>query len=204
MKNLKLKIKILKRIFEIFDPGLTLIEILLAVGIFSILAVGISGLGYLYTIFSEKLPQEQLRHEVLRQHQAALEDLKRNIRESGEIIATTTIDSQLYTTATTTLVLRRRAMDANGSVLANEYDRIVYNLLGTSSPYSLQKLVEPSSGSAVQKLNLILNNSVKKLEFSYNHSVPSSATAVSVFLVSERNYQNHSYSVTSTIKVTLH
>jgi type II secretory pathway pseudopilin PulG len=184
--------------------GLTLIEIVLAIGIFAVLGMGVAALSYLYAIYNDRLPQEQLRAATLRLHQTALEDLKRNIREAGEILATTTIDSQLYTTGTTTLVLRRRAIDANGYLLTNQYDRLVYTLSGTNAPFSLRKLLEPSASSSAQRLDNILSNAVKEFALSYNHSDPPRATAVSIYLVTEKTDRGYTYQATSRVEATLH
>jgi hypothetical protein len=184
--------------------GLTLIEILLAVGITAVLGVGIAALAHLYLIYAERLPYEQLRAAALRDQQFILESLKRDIRESGEILATTTIDFTLYATATTTLVLQRRAIDANGFVLVNRFDRVVYTLSGASAPYVLRKIVEPAVGSAAPRADLILSRAVKELAFSYNHAVLTRATAVGARLIIEKTAGNRSRAATSTIQATLH
>jgi type II secretory pathway pseudopilin PulG len=190
--------------FGMGERGLTLIEILLAAGAFAILGVGIAALAYLYSVYSQRLPQEQLRTEVLRAHQAAVEDMKRGIRESGAIVATTTIQSQLFVTGTTTVVLRRPAMDADGFLLTNQYDLLVYTLSGTSTPYGLRKLVEPAASSSAPRIDSILNSFVRELAFSYNHADASRATAVGVRLVTEKTDNGRTYRATSTIEATIH
>lgn len=185
------------------EKGFTLIETLLAVGVFAVLGAGIAALTYLFVLFGEQLPQEQLRAKVLGNHQLSLQSLKRNIRESSEILRSATVNAHLYNTGTTTLILRQRAVDAGGSMMAHSHDIVVYTLLGSSPPFSLRKIVEPGAGSAAMRADLILNNAVRELIFSYNHPDLSRATAVSVRLATQKSDNVNSHLATSTINVTL-
>lgn len=200
MKHAELKI----RNSKLGHAGVTLIEILLATGVFAILGIGIATTMYLYTIYAEELPQERLRAGALRAHQSALESIKRNVRESGEILPNATIGGNLHTTATTTLVLRRRAIGADGFVLMHQHDLVVYALSGVNPPFVLRKFVQPSPDSAAQRVETILSSAVRELAFSYNHAELGRATSVRVRLVTEKRDQVNTSTVTSTIRATLH
>jgi len=186
------------------SDGFTLVEALLGIGALAILGIGISALAYLYVVFGQRLPQESLRSEVLRAHQQSLELMKRAIRESEAIEASYSIGPDNYVTGTTTLVLRTKTIDATGAVLAGQYDRFIFFLSGTTTPYTLEERIEPSSGSALKQSRSIINNMVKNLSFAYNATSSTAATSVKIELVTEKSDGRSSFTATSTIEVTLH
>lgn len=182
--------------------GYTLLEVLLAVGIFVVIGAGLSGLSYLYISYGQLLPEGRLGTEVFRQQQMTLEEFLRAGREAEEILATTTADGTTYTSGTTTVVLRLLAIDSSGNTLDNKFDDIIFYAT-SSNPISLYKRITPDAASARKGTHPLLNNAVEGFSITYNKAAPKDSTKMQIYLVTKKTSANITQRATSTIEVTL-
>lgn len=157
----------------------------------------------LYINSGRLLPASSLATQTRRAHQLTLEDIKKEIRQAKSILATTTVDAATFTTGTTTLVLRLYGVDSSNNILGGVSDYVIYSTTTTTPPLELRKRVVVASGSKRSTANLVLNNAVGSLSFTYNTSTLANATKVEIFLETSRTIGNVTEQASSTIEASL-
>jgi len=183
--------------------GFTLLEIVLGIAIFGLLATGLAALAYLYLAYGQLLPEEKLANEVSRQQQYSLEEMKRGIRQAESILSGVTLGSDSYTTGTTTIVLRLLSRDQANDVISGSFDYLVYYLATSTTPNKLWRRLEPNVNSSRKSSHFPLNSLVQNFTLTYNTSTPSQASKVTIDLTTKKTSQGETKSVNNVIEVTL-
>lgn len=183
--------------------GFTAIELIIGIALFMIVSGGLLLLINLYINSGRLLPASSLATQTRRAHQLTLEDIKKEIRQAKSILATTTVDAATFTTGTTTLVLRLYGVDSSNNILGGVSDYVIYSTTTTTPPLELRKRVVVASGSKRSTANLVLNNAVGSLSFTYNTSTLANATKVEIFLETSRTIGNVTEQASSTIEASL-
>lgn len=186
-----------------YSQGFTILELTLGIGIFVIIAWGLGALAQLYISFGDIMPGQKLESEVSRVHFLTIEDLKRSIRQAESVLASTVVEGVTYTTATTTLVLRVRSIDASQNIISGSYDTFIYSTNTTTPPIKLSKRIVPAASSARPPSNIVLNDSVQSISFTYNSTTTSDITKIQVSLTTEKESGAISRGASSTIAITL-
>lgn len=182
--------------------GFTMLELVIGIGFFIILSGGFLSLTLLYTSYGRILPSGRLSSEVRRIHQITIEDIKKEARQAESIMQSYMVATTTYTTGATTLVLRTLATDSSQNVIAGTYDHIVYYTNTTTLPILLVKRVVPDPASQRKASNLVLNNYVQSLAFTYNASSTPSATKIQVTLATSRSIGTVVAGASSTVEIT--
>lgn len=189
--------------FSLSRKGFTTLELVMGLGLFVILSTGFLALANLYSSYSQLLPQSSLAAQVRRLHQLTIEDMKKETRQAESILANYTVDSTTYTTGTTTLVLRLRSIDTSNNIISGIFDHLIYSTNTSTPPIKLSKRVVSGAGSRRGSANLILNEAVRSIIFTYNTSTPSLATKVQLFLETSKTIGTVTGATSSTVEMTL-
>ena len=159
--------------------GFTLVETMLVVSIFGLIVALLAGI----TIDTSRLSGDINAQATLQsQTRLQLDVITQDIHSSDAVLASYTPSGGVtYTTDTgSTLVLQLPAVSADGSstpatfanttqtFTPNAFDVVIYHLVGASAPYTLNRIVLPSTGSgraAVADTAVVFN--VQSATFGY-------------------------------------
>lgn len=115
------------------------------------------------------------------QNQFSIDAIAEEARLAKGVLTTGTVNSTLYTTATTTLVLEYPVFDTNGDVVASETNYGVF-YLDPSDKTNLKFELDASANSARTDINRTHANDVAKLIFRYNANDVASTTVVTTLI----------------------
>ncbi|MFA5134055.1 MAG: type II secretion system protein [Patescibacteria group bacterium] len=155
--------------------GFTLLEVVIVLAIFTILAVVISSL-YIY-------------HSNLYRIEEAAGDIKmqktifiKNFRETAEIAiaveAERSIDGILHQSSSSTVIFKLPSIDENKNILTNLFDYSVFY----KSNKNLYMETEADPASIRKNIKKKISDSADSLVFRYNSATPASASLVGVSL----------------------
>lgn len=103
------------------------------------------------------------------------------IGSADQVLTSRTIDGTLYTTGTSTLVLRLPSHNAAGTLLTATYDYIAFGL-DASDTSKFAYHLDAAAGSALADGNFVKAALVDKLIFRYNEVDPTGATAIEMYV----------------------
>ncbi len=164
------------------NSGFTLIETILTLSLFTILSIGIITIFNIYKEYGTIFPKSLYSSIIKRNHSEIIEQLKNNIKQTQLIVATTSIDSTIFTTNTTTLILQLRSIDDSKNILPGSYDTIVFYTNTSTPPISLYKKISASLYSSRKSGTFLVSNKIKNLSFIYNTSNPKDANLIEIIL----------------------
>lgn len=162
--------------------GLTLIEVLVAMGIATVvgvlLVVIIVNSAGLFTQQSSKVETGLNINDTLSQ-------VRGSIKQASAVTASYTSGSTTYTTGVNQLVLKVSSVDSSGNIIANNHDYFVFFL----DQSSLHFKVFPDPSSARKASDQIFSTAVDNLVFKYFNSLnppsevtPAEATKIRISL----------------------
>lgn|GEM_PF-2994208 len=152
--------------------GVSLVETVIAVFFIGAAVVSICwGALEVSRIFAE----ESAASNMTEKSRNSLDLMRRDVICSDKILSTLTVGATTYTTSTSgVLILEVPSMtySANGTPSGPYEDDVVYHLVGTSAPYTLNRLVHPATGSPIGAMpdNAIAKN-VQSLSLTFLHHV---------------------------------
>ena len=127
--------------------GFTLIELVVVLSIFSLIAVVVSLL-YVSGLTQER--EESLRSQLVLKGETAVDIFTRDVQSAWQVAASYTSGGTTYTSGGSTLVLGLPAVDASGNLISSggsfTTDYVVYR---TAVPYTYRS-VFPAAGSSRQ------------------------------------------------------
>lgn len=173
------------------QKGVTLVEVLVTISITAIVSTLLVGI---FTqnnrLFSNQ--QAKISHGI--SSNEVINKIDDAIRGAATIETSYPAQNPTYTSGSSVLVLKLPSVDANGSVISNSYDYLVFTK-DQSIPTILRQILYPSAQSSRHAENQVLTNDLKSIAFSYlNDSKtivsPPSATLVSYNLVLSSNQVN--------------
>lgn len=162
--------------------GLTLVEVLVAAGIASVvgvllLAIIVNSAGLFYKQ-SSKIEQGLGAND-------ALAKIRTSIKEAQSIASGYPESSPIYTSGATQLVLKLASLDSSGNIISSTFDYFVFFL----DQAKLRFKVFPATSSQRKSVDQIFSTNVSSLEFKYLNSatppvevLPTSATKVKITL----------------------
>lgn len=142
--------------------GFTLVEVMFAVGLISL----ILGVTVQATVTTSALAQRTSATTTLQsQTRLALDAMIRDIHAGYQVMPSF---SSYSSSTDSTLVLQAPAYTSAGNALSGQYDYIVYHLVGSSAPYTLNQYVVTVSGSARSaKSDTVLAKNIQSLTLLY-------------------------------------
>ena len=155
--------------------GFTIVETVIAISIFVVSSIVIVSL-FIY-------------HTKLFKIEESLSSLKinkslftRNFGEAGmsasAVVASQTIGGNPYASSSSTIIFKIPAVDADGDLLANYYDYIVFYRSGSN----VFMETEAAFGSREKSGQKLLTSAAENLIFRYNTAAPADAGSVEAFL----------------------
>lgn len=151
--------------------GYTLIETMFGLAILLFLVFALFGI---YLQFGKIYSLGQSGASSVNSTRTALNGLVVYIAQANAVSGSHTIQGTLYTSNTTTLVLRLPSPTAGGNILSNVSDYVVY----TATSGLLYRIIDPGVGSARASSTKIVSNSLSSLTFSYNATPKTSSTII--------------------------
>jgi len=125
--------------------GFSLIESMFAMGIFAFI-MAIAAWAIVDSARMGNATYASVTNETSTRQQ--LDRFIADAHASSSVLASYTTGGTTYTSSTTgTLILKAPSYDSSGSIIDNSYDYIVYHLVGSAAPYTLNRLVVTTTGS---------------------------------------------------------
>ena len=185
-------------------PGLSLVELQVAIAISAGIALLVGGVYFAYTkLFNE----EKVRVHVASQNRIAIDEITNQIRESPGISTNCTICGTQTTSSSTVLILKLWPIDANGEVFeptSGQFDYIVYRLDNPTNGTKLLKEIFPN-GIDTSRIasSKILSTDVKTIQFTYDNADLSLASEVTLDLTNEAKSFTRTHSISHTSNAVL-
>lgn len=181
----------------------TIIETLLGLTLLVIISFGIINIFNLYNKLGQTIPDITLSSLIQRSHLETIGNFKIYVRQAQNILATTTVDGILYTTATTTLILKLRSIDSLNQIVPDSYDLVIFYTNTTTPPITLYRKISASPQSKRQSGVLILNKMVQNLSFAYDTPDPKDAKLVNINLETSKGFGTKQINKSSIISISL-
>ena len=153
--------------------GLTFIETVIVVGIFSLMLIALVDLliGY-YQLYDTQSATIDVGGSAVRLvtelHTAAL--------QSDQILASHACNGTTYTSGATTVVFEMPSVDSSGNIIANTYDYECVYVSGTN----VYAILVPGSGSARPSVTRTLTSVLSQLSLTYDNADFTKVTEVTV------------------------
>lgn len=144
--------------------GLTLIEVLLAMGL-SLIIAGVVGAVF-FDSWKAQIGQEAYT-ELQQKSRQAVDEISSQVQTASGVVASVTSGSTTYTTNANTVVLKMPSLDVNNNILSGT-DYIVFRRRPAATN-NLERIVIADAASSRTSLRtpLILNDRTTTLEFQY-------------------------------------
>lgn len=163
MKRIINKLFITQR-FNLGNKGMTLIETLVAVGLFILIVLALFGA---YEIYGKIFNLGAAHFEAVGGSRSALTQLANFTAQANRVLQNRTINGINYVSGTTTLVLKLPAVDSAGKTIDNTWDYTVFYVSSTNFYSYLEKSTSSARIGGGLKL---LSNSAQSVSFTYNNA----------------------------------
>jgi prepilin-type N-terminal cleavage/methylation domain-containing protein len=181
------------------QKGFTIIELVIVLGVSSILLLGLMNLfDWHHKVYV--LEQADVRAQTSARN--ALLNMAKYIAQATEIEASRTVGGTLYTSGGSALVLEVPSQSGGGNsdpnIIPNNYDYITYYVSGGG----LYQVIEPGGGSVRKAGTKQLAEGVDTFSLSYNNGTPALASSVVIDLqtrITTRGSSSVTAHVTDTI-----
>jgi type II secretory pathway pseudopilin PulG len=152
--------------------GAMLIELVISISIVSaVFAIIVFGL----VMVSRVSALESKNAVFTSRSQNALDTMRQDAISSSNVLSTYTVGSTTYTSSPTGVLILQSptaTYNANGSVAATYYDTIIYHLVGTAAPYTINRRLIPANGSPTSALSdTVLVSNVSSFSINFLHHV---------------------------------
>lgn len=143
--------------------GVTLIETLVAVGLFVLIALALFGV---YEIYGKMFNLGNAHFSAVGGSRSVLVQLANFTSQANRVLQSSVINGTNYASDTTTLVLRLPTIGASGRTIDNTWDYAVFYVTSTNFYSYLEKNASSTRAGGGLKL---LSNSVQSVSFSYDN-----------------------------------
>lgn len=154
--------------------GSSLLETLVTVSIFAIIALVLGGM---FLLLMRLFTYSRIRDDVESAASAALVRVTSNLLPAHNVEDARTVDGTLYTTDADTLVLKLAAIDGTGVPMVDVFDYIVITR-DSVSPSRLMEIIDADPASSRNDLTRLLADGVADLSFRYDQLASSATTTV--------------------------
>lgn len=184
------------------SDGVTLVELLVAIGIMSIIVLIVVNLFISSGRFSSA---EQLRIDVSENASRVLAGLDETLREGRAVITSATYNSITYTTGDTTVVLTTPSLLADGSLSLSNVDTIiVYRDTTDPNAITLRRIIAAVGVGSTRTTGIsTIVQGVKDVYFRYTTDTPTEATVVSATITTEKVVNTRPFTAAMILNATL-
>ncbi|MBX4201075.1 type II secretion system GspH family protein [Candidatus Parcubacteria bacterium] len=169
------------------EQGFTLIEVLVGIGIISIIAFF---LAYISAYHFQTYNTETVELDITSDARAALDEVDNYVRQSNRILSS----YSTYTTGTTVLVLQVPSIDSSSQLIESSYDTVVFYLSGTDFSRRIFPSLNSTRPSAIK--NLAQNIDTPNFSFAYDNADYSLAKQVTTTIAVLRKAGSQTKSIT--------
>ncbi|MEK7131651.1 MAG: hypothetical protein AAB797_02880 [Patescibacteria group bacterium] len=164
LRSLGKEKKVFFPLIRLGNKGVTLIETLVAVGLFILIALALFGV---YEVFGKLYNLGGANFTAVGGSRSALTQLSNFTSQANRVLQNRTINSINYISGTTTLVLKLPAIDIAGKTIDNIWDYAVFYVSSTN----LYSYLEKNAGSFRVGGGLkLLSNTIVSTNFSYDNA----------------------------------
>lgn len=174
------------------SKGFTLIELIIVLGIFSIL---VFFLAYISGYHFQTYDNENAELNITNDARTALDDVDNYVRQAHRILSTYTT----YTTGNTTLIVQIPSIDSSGQIIDSTYDIVVFYRSGSN----FIRQVFPNTSSSRSSATRNLAAGVTSLTFSYNNTDYTQSTQVTTSITIQQQAGTQTRSITVSSQSTL-
>ncbi len=175
------------------QKGFTLIEVVIVIGIFSLLMIALLDL---FDWHNKIFLLERADTEATGSARTAMNNMTENISQASSVVTSHTFGSTTYTTGTNTLVLQIPSYNSSGNIITGTYDYVAYYKSGNA----LYQILEAGSGSARKANTKQLATNAATLTFTTDYPLDvAQATNVIIDLQTQATIRGNN---TSTAHVT--
>ena len=167
----------MSRALKTNEAGFTLIEIIVVIGIFSILMVALLNL---FDWHHKLFYVQQADTFATGSARDSMNQLTKYIAQ-GTVLQSYSVLGNTYTTDANTVVMQLPAFDSGGNSLASTYDYIAFDLNGTT----LTQYLDAAGNSGRNDITRVLSEYVDTLTFTYDSGDVTQTTKITVDLVTE-------------------
>lgn len=163
--------------------GFTLIEIVVVIGLISLVLGGVLAL----FISNNRIYNYQTALiKASGSARTAMNAFSQDALQGYRVLASYNINGTPYNSNSSTVIFQLPAYNSSGTVISNTYDYVAYSVTGTS----LKRDLQAASGSVRITSTKILSSSVSSWAVTYDNAVFSSVKKVSVDLVTSESYKS--------------
>jgi Tfp pilus assembly protein PilV len=146
------------------NSGFTIIEIVIVIFLTSILLLGLFSL---YEWHATMYNYEEITVRVAESGRNAMQAMYANTAQAYRVLATSTVNSTLYSSGPSTLVLQIPAIDSSSNIVVGKWDYAAFHSSGTNLYMDISADAASSRKKVVGKL---LSDSLYSLNFTYDDS----------------------------------
>lgn len=162
--------------------GASLLEIIVVIGISVVLFFVIADV---FISFSRLFQIQSAITDVEMNNYLALNRLQKIIKESDQVLASKIINSAIYSTSNSTLVLEAPSIDGDGNIISGSYD--FFSIHRDSLDQSKLILSIATNGQSSRRAgDTIISAFVDKMIFSYNDIEPNKTNLITIYLSNSR------------------
>jgi type II secretory pathway pseudopilin PulG len=185
MKNFTAKLAAEKGRIGTAETGMTLMEGLAALGIMTIILVLVAEIfGVNMNLVTTQLRRTDTATGAIQ----AIRRLSDEARGASAVEESHVFGGDTYTTSADALVLNIPSIDANGDIIAGEYDHVAFYRDG-SDPTKVFSATDPGVGSQRPAGARLLSGYNDIMAFRFNNPDPTEADRVSVYIENSRTYR---------------
>jgi prepilin-type N-terminal cleavage/methylation domain-containing protein len=184
-----------KRFFR-SQAGFTLIEIVVSIGVFTIILVVLFNL---YLTYISLYTSQQAKLTAVARARYSLSEITLLTLQAHRVAGNTTVGTTTYYSNTTTIVLQLPAITANGNTINNTWDYVVFYKNGTN----LYTITQADAASTRISQTKILTDNLQSLNFTYNNADLTMAEKVLITITTQSRDTHHVASSSLTEELTL-
>lgn len=151
----------------------TLIEVVITIGLFIIVMLGMSEL---YIVYGRAIVSQKAAISVALDGNSIMDAVSSAARQADHVVATHTFSGVAYTSGATTALFELPAYDASGAIIANTFDYIGISASGAS----VYRIIDAAAGSVRVSGRKQIANVLEDLNFTYDTDIFPSVTSVIV------------------------
>lgn len=163
--------------------GVTIVELLIALAIFSILMLFLAGS---FANYYDSFRYLEATTSISQSTALFINAVGNSVRQASEIISSRTFSGNSYTTDDTTLILEIPSIDASANVITGTYDYMVFYLVDGHIYWITEADAASSRNSSFQQISENISN----LVLTYDSQDLSTATKVNISITAEKIYKD--------------
>lgn len=178
------------------QPGFTLIEVVVSLGVFTLLLLAMFNL---YLTYGSLYTSQETKLTTLAGGRAALSEVSLFTVQAYRVVGNITIATTTYYSGTTTLALQLPAINSGGGIINNAWDYVVFY----KSDANLYRTIQADGASVRISGTKSLTNNLQSLIFTYDNADLTQAQKVTINLTTQNRDGRQTATSSFTAELTL-